>query len=40
MKKKWRKKLIEEIKEKKTYNNGQPRKRSINAATITTSLLH
>ena len=26
-------------KEKTIYNNGQPRKRSINAATITTSLL-
>ena len=34
------KKIYNTIKEKKiTYNNGKPRKRSINATSITTSLL-
>ena len=42
MKKKWRKKLNAIKKKRKkniTYNNGKPRKRSINATTITTTLL-
>ena len=40
MKKRWRKKIkYDKKKKKKTYNNGKPRKRSINATTITTTLL-
>ena len=40
MKKRWRKKMkYNKKKKKKTYNNGKPRKRSINATTITTTLL-